>query len=93
MGISLEYKGFVGTLQYSQEDESFHGKILDIIPTHQYLYDGKDRESAERGFHLSVDEYVASSNVARTCEDLARPMTLTTKSPDRPVGRKPWFPW
>jgi predicted HicB family RNase H-like nuclease len=93
MGISFEYKGFVGTLHYSQEDESFHGKILDIIPTHQYMYGGKDRESAEKGFQLSVDEYVASCNLTRMYEDLAQPMTLTIKSPDRPVGLKPWFSW
>jgi hypothetical protein len=49
MDINFEYKGFVGTLNYSREDELFHG-ILDIIPTHQYLYDGMDRESAERAF-------------------------------------------
>jgi predicted HicB family RNase H-like nuclease len=90
MGISFEYRGFVGTLNYSQEDESFHGKILAIIPTHQYLYDGRDRESAERAFQLSVDEYVDSCNVTRMYEDQPQPTTLTT---DRPVGLKPWFQW
>jgi predicted HicB family RNase H-like nuclease len=93
MGINFEYRGFVGTFQYSPEDASFHGKILDITPTHQYLYDGKDRESTERGFQRSVDEYVVSCNVTRMYEDPAQLMTLTTKSPDRPFGLKPWFPW
>jgi predicted HicB family RNase H-like nuclease len=90
---NLEYKGFLGTLNYSQDDESFHGKILGIVETHQYLYDGKDLERAEQSFHVSVDEYLASCALTKLYSDDPPVLTPKRERPGRPPGLKPWFPW
>jgi len=54
----MEYKGFIGSIYYSDEDEVFHGKlegIRDLV-----AYEGTDVASLKRGFREVVDDYLAT---------------------------------
>ncbi|MGI8958966.1 MAG: type II toxin-antitoxin system HicB family antitoxin [Bryobacteraceae bacterium] len=56
MTDSMEYKGYIGSVHYSDEDEVFHGKlegIRDLV-----TYEGTDVLSLKQSFHQAVDEYI-----------------------------------
>lgn len=57
MNALKEYKGYVGTVEYSAEDRCFYGKIAGIRDS--VLYDGKNVDTLESNFHGAVDEYLA----------------------------------
>lgn len=51
----LEYRGCSGSILYSEEDETFHGRLTfmrDLV-----TYEGKDSESLKRAFREAVDDY------------------------------------
>jgi predicted HicB family RNase H-like nuclease len=55
-----EYKGYLGSVRYSAEDEVFHGKlegIRDLV-----TYEGTDTSSLKQAFHEAVDDYL------KTCQ-------------------------
>ena len=52
----LEYKSYVGSAHYSDENEVFHGKlegIRDLV-----TYEGEDVASLKQGFRDAVDDYL-----------------------------------
>lgn len=57
MSTLSEYKGYVGTVEYSAEDRLLYGKIAGIRDS--ILFEGKDVASLEKNFHGAVDEYLA----------------------------------
>lgn len=51
---NMYYKDYVGSIEYSEEDNCFYGKILntnDLI-----LYEGKTKLELEKSFHIMVDQ-------------------------------------
>lgn len=57
MTTMLEYKGYLGSVEYSDDDEIFHGRlefIRDLV-----TYEGRDARSLKQGFHEAVDDYLA----------------------------------
>lgn len=64
MTSMLEYKGYIGSVEYNDEDEVFHGRlefIRDLV-----TYEGADARSLKQAFHDAVDDYLA------LCEDAGR---------------------
>lgn len=56
MSDTLEYKGFVGTVEYSAEDHCLYGKVLgtrDLI-----MYEGESILELEKDFQETIDEYI-----------------------------------
>ncbi|OGH97275.1 MAG: antitoxin HicB [Candidatus Melainabacteria bacterium GWA2_34_9] len=52
----IEYKGYLGSVEYSDEDEVFFGEVLfinDVI-----TFEGTDVKSLKEGFHYMVDDYL-----------------------------------
>lgn len=52
----MEYKDYIGSVHYSNEDEIFYGKvefIRDLVS-----YEGKDVKSLKRTFQESLDDYL-----------------------------------
>ena len=56
MKNTIEYKGYIGTVEFSEEDGCFFGKILGIRAL--VLYQGKNASSLVRDFHRAVDFYL-----------------------------------
>ncbi len=56
MSTMLEYKGYLGSIEYSDEDEVFHGRlefIRDLV-----TYEGTDAKGLKTAFHEAVDDYL-----------------------------------
>ena len=65
MSKMLEYKGYFGSLEYSDEDDVFHGRlefIRDLV-----TYEGGDAKGLKAAFQEAVDDYLAlcKNEVAR----------------------------
>lgn len=56
MTSMLEYKGYIGSVAYDDEDKIFHGRlafIRDLV-----TYEGADAKSLKRAFREAVDDYL-----------------------------------
>lgn len=60
MKNTLEYKGYVGSVEVSEEDGIFFGKVMGIRSL--ISYEGESFTSLKNDFHNAVDEYL------ETCE-------------------------
>ena len=64
MSNLLEHRGYLGSVLYSDEDETLHGRlefIRDLV-----TYEGADARSLKRAFCEAVDDYLGM------CEDEGR---------------------
>jgi predicted HicB family RNase H-like nuclease len=57
MNLALQYMGFDGSVEYSEDDRVWHGTLR--LVRDAVVYGGADLCSLERNFRASVDEYVA----------------------------------
>ena len=91
MSNMMEYKGYLGSVTYSDQDATFFGKVEFIRSL--VSFEGSDVESLKRGFQEAVDDYLTlcqgeniqpdkpfkgSFNV-RTGSDLHRKAVLAAK--------------
>ena len=53
---SIEHKGFSGSVDFSEEDQCFYGKIQNIRSL--VMYEGTDLESLKKDFKEAVDDYL-----------------------------------
>ncbi|MCL1903294.1 MAG: type II toxin-antitoxin system HicB family antitoxin [Oscillospiraceae bacterium] len=60
MSNVLTYKGFYGSIEFFEEDNVFHGKILGISDC--FLYEGDSVQSLKQDFQDSVNEYIDFCN-------------------------------
>jgi predicted HicB family RNase H-like nuclease len=70
MSTMLEYKGYLGSVEYNDDDEVLHGRlefIRDLV-----TYEGMDAKSLKAAFHEAVDDYLD------LCEEQGR-------TPDTPL--------
>lgn len=52
----IEYKGYIGSVEFSEEDEIFFGKVLGIRSL--LSYEGETAKELVSDFHEVVDEYL-----------------------------------
>jgi predicted HicB family RNase H-like nuclease len=64
MNNMMEYKDYLGSVQYSAEDHVFYGKIEYIRSL--VTFEGADVASLEEAFREAVDDYL------ETCRELGR---------------------
>ena len=57
MSSTMEYKGYIGSIEFSEEDATFYGKVLGIRSL--ISYEGANAKSLLKDFHTSVDDYLA----------------------------------
>lgn len=57
MNNFLSYKGYTGSIEYSEEDNLFFGKLLGIRSL--ILYEGASCNELIADFHGAVDDYLA----------------------------------
>ena len=71
MANTIEYKGYIWSIEYSSEDKCFFGKlemIEDLV-----TFESDNAHDLEKNFHNAVDEYV------ETCIELGREPQKTYK--------------
>lgn len=64
MSDVMTYKGYIGTVRYSAEDEVFHGKIEAINDL--IMFEGTSVNELKKAFHEAVDDYL------ETCKEMGR---------------------
>ena len=52
----IEYKGYVGSVEFSQDDELFYGKVQGIRSL--VSYEGSNATELMEDFHAAVDDYL-----------------------------------
>ena len=52
----IEYKGYIGSIEFSQEDELFYGKVQGIRAL--ISYEGTNAQELIEDFHDAVDAYL-----------------------------------
>ncbi len=55
MNNTMEYKGYVGSVEFSEEDVIFYGKVMGIRSL--ISYEGENARELVEGFHEAVDEF------------------------------------
>lgn len=53
---TLEYKNYIGSVDFSPDDRVFHGKILGIKD--MILFEGSTVGELEKDFYNAVDDYL-----------------------------------
>lgn len=56
MNNTMEYKGYVGSVEFSEEDTLFFGKVLGIRAL--ISYEGENAHDLVEDFHSAVDDYL-----------------------------------
>ena len=57
MSNTIEYKGYVGSVEFSQEDGVFFGKVMGLRAL--LSYEGSTAAELLADFHSAVDDYLA----------------------------------
>jgi predicted HicB family RNase H-like nuclease len=71
MNNTLEYKSYIGTVEYSAEDRIFFGKLAFV--TDLVSFEADNVKDLEKNFQEAVDDYL------ETCHQLKKPPKKTFK--------------
>ena len=71
MKNNLSYKGYYGSVEYSSEDNIFHGKIIGI--NDRITYEGNSVHTLQKDFITAVEDYL------ETCAELSKEQKKTYK--------------
>ena len=56
MNNTIQYKGYIGSVEFSEEDAIFYGKVMGIRSL--ISYEGENARDLISDFHGAVDEYL-----------------------------------
>ncbi|WP_290154683.1 type II toxin-antitoxin system HicB family antitoxin [Lactobacillus intestinalis] len=56
MNHKIQYKGYIGIVEFSEEDKIFYGKVLGIRSL--ISYEGENARKLLSDFHGAVDDYL-----------------------------------
>lgn len=59
---TLHYKGYVGSVEISEEDNCLYGKVLDLPNDTEITYEGETVAELKKDFVGAINDYIA------TCE-------------------------
>ena len=60
---TMEYKGYVGNVEFSEEEEVFFGRVIGIKSL--VSYEGATEEELIKDFHNAVEDYIALCEAER----------------------------
>ena len=58
MNNTIQYKGYIGSVEFSEEDSIFYGKVMGIRSL--ISYEGESARELLEDFHGAVDDYLKS---------------------------------
>ena len=58
MNNTIQYKGYIGSVEFSEEDSIFYGKVMGIRSL--ISYEGESARELLEDFHGAVDDYLES---------------------------------
>ena len=62
---TMNYKGYTGSVDYSEEDNCLYGKVLGMSKDN-ITYEGKDVNELRKDFEDAVDDYIESCKAGGT---------------------------
>ncbi|MCI1722862.1 MAG: type II toxin-antitoxin system HicB family antitoxin [Lachnospiraceae bacterium] len=76
---TMEYKGYIGSVDFSEEDQVLHGKVLGIRSL--VSYEGTSVKSLIKDFHHSVDLYLENCKESGTKPETAYKGSFNVRIP------------
>lgn len=77
MNNTMEYKGYVGSVEFSESDGVFFGKVQGIRSL--ISYEGSTAKELVEDFHSSVDDYLALCEEDGTTPEVAYKGSLNVR--------------
>ena len=56
VGNMIQYKGYVGSVEFSEEDGIFYGKVMGVRSL--ISYEGANEKELLNDFHAAIDDYL-----------------------------------
>ncbi len=72
MNNTIQYKGYLGSVEFSEEDGIFYGKVMGIRSL--ISYEGENAKELLADFHGAVDDYLAACKAAGKKLNVAEPI-------------------
>ena len=69
MNNTMEYKGYIGSVEFSEKDAVFYGKVQGIRSL--ISYEGTNAEDLVSDFHAAVDDYLSLCEAEGTSPETA----------------------
>ena len=69
MSNTMEYKGYLGSVEFSEGDGCFFGKVMGIRAL--ISYEGTNAKELVEDFHAAVDDYLALCEAEGTAPEKA----------------------
>ncbi len=86
MNNVMEYKGYVGSVEFSEEDGLFFGKVLGIRSL--ISYEGTNAKELVTDFHNAVDDYLALCEEEGTTPETAYKGSLNVRFKNSDIHRR-----
>ena len=82
----MEYKGYIGSVEFSESDELFYGKVQGIRSL--ISYEGSTAAELVADFHGAVDDYLTLCEEEGTKPEIAYKGSLNVRFKNRDTHRK-----
>lgn len=86
MNNTMQYKGYVGSVEFSESDELFYGKVQGIRSL--ISYEGTNATELVSDFHNAVDDYLEMCKSDGTKPETAFKGSLNVRFKNRDVHRQ-----
>ena len=86
MNNIMEYKGYIGSVEFSESDELFYGKVQGIRSL--ISYEGSTAAELVSDFHGAVDDYLTLCEEEGTKPEIAYKGSLNVRFKNRDTHRR-----
>ncbi len=86
MNNIMEYKGYIGSVEFSERDELFYGKVQGIRSL--ISYEGSTAAELVADFHGAVDDYLTLCEEEGTKPEIAYKGSLNVRFKNRDTHRR-----
>lgn len=91
MNNTMEYKGYVGSVEFSEEDGLFYGKVMGIRAL--ISYEGSTAAELVNDFHGAVDDYLALCEENHTNRNVPIRGASMSAFPRNCTSRRSFLQW
>ena len=86
MNNIMEYKGYIGSVEFSESDELFYGKVQGVRSL--ISYEGSTAAELVADFHGAVDDYLTLCEEEGTKPEIAYKGSLNVRFKNRDTHRR-----
>ncbi len=86
MKNTMEYKGYIGSVEFSEEDGLFFGKVQGIRSL--ISYEGTNAKELVSDFHGAVDDYLSFCDEEGTAPEVAYKGSFNVRFRDKDMHRR-----